>query len=344
MLVREILPQEKDKFDAVASHPMQTWAWGEFRKKTGVEVVRFGLFNGQNIVKNYQITIHNTPKLNWKVGYFPKADEPDDAQIFALNTAAEKYNLVFIKNEPNIYAPVGSNDPKLEKIRNFLTQNQHLPGKPMFTPNSFVLDISPSEDELFANLKQKTRYNIKVAQKNGVTVTVDDSDAAFETYIDLWKKTTKRQAFYSHDEKYHRDMWQQMRDADIAHLIKAVYQDQVLGVWIVFVHNFTLYYPYGASSRQHRNVMANNLLAWDTIRFGKQLNCNKFDMWGSLGANPDKNDPWYGFHRFKEGYGGTLMEFVGTYDFIHDPQKYQVLMMLDKWRWRYLRLRSKLPF
>ena len=344
MIVREVLDQEKDKFEAVTSHPLQSWAWGEFRKATGVEIIRLGAFDGQSLLSSYQISTHLVPKLGWRIGYFPKGGQPDERQIFALKTAAQKYSLLFIKNEPNFYAPAETNDPQLEASRKFLEQNQSELGRPMFTPYSYVLGLNNSADQLFANLKQKTRYNVNLAQKSGVQVVQDDSDQGFEEYIKLWKQTTKRQEFYSHDEKYHRLMWKHMRQDNIAHLLKATYQGKTLGIWILFIYKNILYYPYGASSRENKEVMANNLLAWEAIKFGQAQNCYLFDMWGSLGPNPDKDDPWYGFHRFKAGYGGTLMEYIGTYDYIQDPQRYQLFKILDTWRWKLLRLRSKLPF
>jgi len=344
MIVREVLEQERPKFDAVASHPLQTWAWGDFRQDTGVDVLRLGLFEGQNITKSFQIFTHKVPQLNFLIGYYPRGPQPDDAQIFALKTAAQKYNLVFIKNEPNFYLPADNPGPRLKQSRDFLTQNDHVAGRPMFTKYSFVLDLTPPEDQLFTNLKPKTRYNIRLAQKYGVTVSLDNSDAAFNEYIELWKQTTRRQAFYSHDETYHRKMWQYMSKAKVAHLLKATYQNETLAIWIIFIHNNTLYYPYGSSSRKHKKVMASDLLCWEAIRFGKQAGCNLFDMWGALGPNPSKLNSWYGFHRFKAGFSGTLMEFVGTYDYVVDQNRYKIFTIADKWRWKFLRLRSKLPF
>jgi lipid II:glycine glycyltransferase (peptidoglycan interpeptide bridge formation enzyme) len=343
MFIREPLEVERDKFDAVATHPMQSWAWGEFRKATGVEVVRLALFDGPKLTKSFQITIHTVPKLNFKIGYFPKGSVPDEAQIYALKTASEQHKLIFIKNEPNFYAPNGTSSEQLQLARKFLEANLHKSGRPMFTPYSFVLDINKSEDELLKNMKDKTRYNIRVAQKHGVQIIEDNSESSFEEYLKLLKETTKRQEFYAHTADYHRKMWTAMREAGIAHLLKAVYQGQTLGIWILFIFNKVLYYPYGASSRENRQVMANNLLAWEAIKFGQKYGCKLFDMWGSLGPNPDQNDPWYGFHRFKEGYGGNLMEFVGSYDYITDPQKYQIYRLVDNWRWKFLKFRAKLP-
>ena len=194
-------------------------------------------------------------------------------------------------------------------------------------------------------MKQKTRYNIRVAQKKEVKIIEDNSETAFDEYLDLtFNETTKRQRFYAHDREYHRKMWHALNPAGIAHLLKAVYNSQTLVTWILFTFNDALYYPYGASSSQNRDVMASNLMMWEAIRFGKARNLKYFDMWGSLGPDPDPKDPWYGFHHFKDGYGPTLMEFIGTYDFVIDPPMYQVYKLMDKARWAMLKIKASLPF
>ena len=124
-----------------------------------------------------------------------------------------------------------------------------------------------------------------------------------------------------------------------SHLLTAKYRGKTLATWVLFVFKDTLYYPYGASSSEHRETMASNLMMWEAIKFGKKLGLEKFDMWGSLGPNPDPKDPWYGFHRFKEGYGGKLVEFIGSYDLIINPMLYQLYKIADKIRWLILKLK-----
>lgn len=344
MIIREILDQEKDLFNSVANHPLQSWSWGDFKQANGSQVVRLGAFDGQRLLRTFQITIHTVPHLNWLIGYYPKGGYPDNTEIFAMETVAKKYDLVFIKMEPNVWDKAGQPSDRLTAARDFLLAHNCQKGRAQFTPNTFMLNLTPTEDELFANLKSKTRYNVRLAQKHGVTVSEDNSPEAFEAYINMWKQTIKRQQFYAHDETYQRQMWDYLRQGNIAHLLKAEYQGKILAIWILYIYNNVLYYPYGSSSREHREVMAGNLLAWEAIRLGKQLGCHTFDMWGSLGPNPDKDDPWYGFHKFKEGYGGDLVEFVGTYDYVYNPQRYKMFRIMDRWRWRYLRLRARLPF
>jgi len=88
--------------------------------------------------------------------------------------------------------------------------------------------------------------------------------------------------------------------------------------------------------------MSNNLIMWEVIRFGKKKDCVLFDMWGSLGPEPDKKDSWYGFHRFKEGYGAKVVEFVGSWDLVIKPVLYWGYRGGNKLRWGVLRLKKKL--
>ncbi|MDP3987893.1 MAG: peptidoglycan bridge formation glycyltransferase FemA/FemB family protein [Candidatus Levybacteria bacterium] len=318
-------------FNKKVHHPLQSYQWGEFRKKTGVKVIQGS---------DFQLTIHKIPHLPWNIGYLPKGNLPDKKLIEELRKIGKENRCIFVQLEPNI-SVLSSEVAEWTPRRCGLHPAIH----PLFTKYTFILDLTKSEEELLKKMHPKTRYNIKVAQKHGVEVVEDNSDEAFEEYLKLTKKTTKRQGFYAHTEKYHRLMWDtlsQKSGTDIlsAHLLLAKYKNEVLAAWILFVFKDTLYYPYGASSTQHRETMSSNLMMWEAIKFGKKLGLKKFDMWGALGPNPDKNDPWYGFHRFKEGYGAELVEFVGSYDIIINPLIYHFYKIADKIRWSFLRLKK----
>jgi len=125
-----------------------------------------------------------------------------------------------------------------------------------------------------------------------------------------------------------------------AHLFTAKYKNKILTTWILFIFKDTLYYPYGASSNENREVMASNLIMWEAIHFGKKLGLKKFDMWGSLGPNPELKDPWFGFHNFKQKYGPEHIEFIGSYDLVINPMLYEVYKLADKLRWIYLKLKK----
>ena len=103
MLIREIRPEEQKQFNEIASHPLQTWQWGEFREKTGIEVVRLGMFDGSNLKAGYQITIHPLLKLPFSVAYMPKCPMPTENVVNALKELGTRKQIIYIKVEPNVY-------------------------------------------------------------------------------------------------------------------------------------------------------------------------------------------------------------------------------------------------
>lgn len=231
-----------------------------------------------------------------------------------------------------------SNDHDLRFTISALRNLGLRPGKSLFTRYSFQLDLTRSEDELLAAMKPKTRYNIRLAEKKGVVVEEDNSSEAFEAFQQLTEETTSRQQFFAHNRRYRQLMWESMKSAGIAKLLVARTTDsRVLAIWVIFLYNGGGYYPYGASSNQKRDLMASNLLAWQALKTAKAAGCHTFDFWGSLGPQPDTADPWYGFHRFKEGYGGELAEFAGTWDLVINPTLYAGFTAVNALRWWWLK-------
>ena len=294
------------------SHPLQSPAWGDFRKAMGIEVVR---------LSDWQLTFHTIPHTFWTVGYFPKGPKPTQKMIDELKKLGKQKRAIYIQIEPNT----------TEKVN--LKPSHH----PLFTKYTFILDLTKSEDELLARMHPKTRYNIKVAQKHNVLIKDDTSPEAFREYLRLTQETTSRQGFFAHNKTYHETMWKIMREAGIAHLFTASYEGEVLSAWIVFVWGNTVYYPYGSSSRNHREVMAPTLLLWEIAKWAKKKGLKYFDLWGAMGPEPDIHDPWYGFHRFKQGFTPRLVEFSGSFDLIINKPLYILYTLADTIRWTLLR-------
>lgn len=324
-------PTSKTEFNARVSHPLQSYEWGEFRIKTGIKVIR--KIKGS---KAFQLTIHNAP-FGVKIGYLPKGFLPDLELIEELREIGKKEKLLYIQLEPNVNVEQKKDLESLPLRKSF---------HPLFTKYNFVLDLTKTDEELLANMHPKTRYNIKVAQKHKVEVKENDSNEAFKQYLKLTAETTKRQGFYAHTPTYHKQMWETLRSKTIdpnsltQHLFTASYKEKILTTWMLFIFKDTIYYPYGASSSEHRETMHSTLMCWEVIKYGKSLGLKNFDMWGALSENPDVNDPWYGFHNFKQKFGPKLIELVGSYDLVINPALYTAAKIADKGRWAYLRARA----
>ncbi len=335
---RVLTDKDRNKYDKLVSHIIQSWEWGEFRGKTGVDVVRVGHFDGAKLTKAYQLTFHKVPKLKKTIGYFPKGPMPDKEMVEALKKIGAEKNAAFIKIEPNVELSQKSKG-KVESLEHLGLVKAK---KALFTKYNFVLDLTRSEEQILAGMHPKTRYNIKVAQKKGVEVYESTDERDFEIYLKLYFETTKRQKYFGHTLAYHRLAWKTLRDAKMARVLIGKYPSTSLRTtplvaWMLLNFGDTLYYPYGGSSLEHRDVMASNLVAWEAIRLGKKLKLKTFDMWGALGPEPDTRDPWYGFHRFKAGYGARHVEYIGTYDLVLNPTLYKLLSTADQLRWFLLR-------
>ncbi len=303
--------------DKIATHPLQTSFWAEFRKKWGNELLetKFGV-----------ITLHKIPYTKYKIGMFIKGPAPSKEMLAELKNLAVKHNLIFIKMEPNVI--------KSEKLVELMKVSGAVPGKTLFTPTTFWINLKPNEDEILKSFHPKTRYNIRVAQRNKVVVQEDSSSKAFERYLELTRETVQRQGFYAHTEKYHRLMWETLHKEKIAHLLTATYQGEIITTWVLFVWKDFLYYPYGASTEAHKNVMANNLMMWEAIKFGKKMGLNTFDLWG--------REEGKGFTKFKEGYNPKVVEFLGTWDFVTSPKIYKIYRIAESARWAILKGYSKI--
>ncbi len=323
MELREITDKQKNEYNQTVTHVMQSWEWGEFREKLGTKVLRYGLFEKDRLRVAFQLTFHKIPLINKYVGYLPKGPFPDQELARALKQIAKEHNCAFIKVEPNI-----------QKISNFKFQISNLfrpSPKPLFTKYNFVIDLERSEEELLKNMHQKTRYNIRVAEKRDVKVEERTDDEALEIYLKLYFETTARQGYHGHNEYYHRMVWGILNNAGLARLLIATFEGQPLTAWMLLNFNDTLYYPYGGSSKAHPEVMSNNLVAWEAIRLGKKLKLKKFDMWGAANnPDPDRSDPYFGFHNFKKGYGGDLVEYLGTLDLVVNWPIYLLFTFVDK--------------
>src|SRR3990172_12409062 len=139
-MIREIGISDKKAFNGLSLHPLQSWEWGEFRTRTGLEVVRLGRFSKDQLVESAQLTIHPLPFTRYTIGYLPKCDIPSRQMFEVLVQWGKRHNCIFIKLEPNV-----EKNPNFQyPISNFLvTPSPH----PLFTKYTFQLDISKSEEE-----------------------------------------------------------------------------------------------------------------------------------------------------------------------------------------------------
>lgn len=334
MEIKLIESIDTNQWNLVASNPMQSWEWGEARKKMGIDVLRIGEFSKDQLENIFQITLHKIPFTSYKVGYLPRSVFPSKNVSEFITNYAKTHNIIFVKIEPYIFKTQASS-PKPQVSSNYqIVKSKH----PLFPDWTQIINLNNTEDELLKKMKSKTRYNIKLAQKKGVVVKEVSDENGFDIFLKLYFNTCKRQKYYGHTTQYHKIIWNSLKK-NIAHILIAYYKNIPLTAYELFYFNKVLYYPYGGSSEEYRNLMATNLIMWEAIRLGKKLGAQYFDMWGSLPPNYNQNDPWSGFTRFKEGYGTEFIEFTGSYDLVINKKLYPIYNTINILRKIYLRLK-----
>ncbi|PIR42181.1 hypothetical protein CO058_01605 [candidate division WWE3 bacterium CG_4_9_14_0_2_um_filter_35_11] len=287
------------------NHIVQSDVWGLFKRQMGTPVVKVG---------EIQFTKHKIPGTPFYVGYAPKVNFFEQKfSWIELKKIAKSEKCAFIRFDvPNVLQDSSENSPSQRLISELNSKCKKSPRR-TFTKWNVLLDLSVPEDVLQSNMSQKTRYNSRLAAKKGVIVKIENTEKGIKIFQDLHAQTAKRQCFLPHSREYYTKAFNTLFENKMANILVAYYEDEPVASWMIFNYDGTLYYPFGGSGNDNRNLMASNLMAWEAIKLGKSLDCKLFDMWG---ATSDKLHPYWGFTKFKLGYGGDLVEYIDSYDFV----------------------------
>ncbi|OGK66267.1 hypothetical protein A2313_01165 [Candidatus Roizmanbacteria bacterium RIFOXYB2_FULL_41_10] len=327
-------------WNRVVTHPLQTWEWGEIRQKTGNQILRLALVNDQDQIQQaFLFTLHSLPWGKQIINYAKGPFLPEAVWQYLK----EHYHqtVLLVKLEPEVFIEEAGKY-QLPIYKQHWQDNGldfYLSKSPVFARHTFILDLEPNEAKLLSLMKSKTRYNINLARRKGVVIKDETSDpAAFSIFFKLYQQTIKRQNYLGHSQKYHQTVWEIMKQAGVAKILTAYYQNEPLSSYTLFFYKNTAYYLYGGSSSRHKEVMASNLLMWEALLLAKKQGMKYFDLWGALEKNYSPNHPWAGFHRFKEGYGGLHQAYLPTLDVVFDPIGYWFFSLLWPLRIKILEL------
>jgi len=330
-------------------HLLQSWAWGDLKSRFGWSAVRVQTQAGDAA----QILFRRLP-LGLTLAYVPKGplvDWTDSEQCRALfsliHAEAKKRRAILLKVEPNlerqIALPQLSPAPLLpcspasdlaQAATDFLTQSGFTPADSIQPHTSLIIDLSGDETTILAAMKQKTRYNIRLAEKKGVVVRVGNA-ADVATFYQLALVTAARDSFGVHSLDYYQAAYS-LFAPDRCALLIAEFQGHPLAALLVFSFGQEAYYFYGASANEHRNLMAPYLLQWAAMRWAKNQGCFRYDLWGIPDAGPatleaefeQRHEGLWGVYRFKRGFGGQWVQSLGAFDYVYNPLLYQIY----KWR------------
>jgi peptidoglycan pentaglycine glycine transferase (the first glycine) len=327
----ELNPSEWDEFTSCHPdvHILQTREWGALKDAFGWQSIRLA-----NVGVGAQILFRRLP-LGFSVAYIPKGPLcPRDEPVKNGNAFWEEVDLlcksnraVFLKVEPDTWE-----EPASEEAQSLLPlppPGFRLSPRTIQPRRTLLIDISGGEEQVLARMKQKTRYNIRLALKKGIVVR---SSADLESFYRLMQVTGGRDSFGVHSLSYYRQAYELFHPRGGCQLLMAEFQGEPLAGLMVFSNGTRAWYFYGASANEHRERMPNYLLQWEAMRWARGMGCTRYDLWGvpdadeeTLEANFTRhNQGLWGVYRFKRGFGGRLMRAAGPWDRVYNPWLYAV--------------------
>jgi lipid II:glycine glycyltransferase (peptidoglycan interpeptide bridge formation enzyme) len=312
------------------AHLLQTGEWGELKSSFGWKPVR--LVSGQAGV---QILFRKLP-LGFTVGYIPKLaislQQSALSQEFwrEIDSICKKNRAIFLKLEPDLWDNQKLDILALSEVEGWSATFRTSPHN-IQPPRTIIVDIKDSEDETLAKMKQKTRYNIRLAEKKGVTVRPWDDIASFHKMMLL---TGGRDGFGVHSLEYYKRAYELLQPGQMGELLLAEYEGKPLAALFVARNGNRAYYLYGASTDAERNRMPTYLLQLEAIKWAKKHGCEEYDLWGVPDEDESvleasfetRHDGLWGVYRFKRGFGGQLKRAVQAMDRIYNPLLYSAYL------------------
>jgi len=304
----------------LANHPdahlLQTSAWAALKGAFGWEAhpLRSGDMGAMVLVRRL------APGL--KLAYIPRGPVGGDLLplLPPLDVFCREQCVFALKTEPDARW-----DPDLEAAFHSASLVPSL--QPVQPARTIVIDLRPDEQEILARMKQKTRYNIRLAARKDVTVRGWTDIAGFAR---MMEETAARDEFGAHSQAYYQMAYDLFHPDGGCELFLAEYEGQPLAALMVFARGRRSWYLYGASRDSHRDRMPTYLLQWEAMRWAKAHGCETYDLWGIPDAEeevlerdfPNRSDGLWGVYRFKRGFGGEVVRSMGAWDRIYQPLHY----------------------
>ena len=305
------------------AHLLQTGEWGELKSAFGWKPVRVA-----NSDFGVQILFRKLP-LGFTIGYIPKSN-PDASLLPEIDLVCKQNRAVFLKVEPDFWEGEQPETPALSEVEGWnleLETSKHN----IQPPRTIIIDIRRTEDEILAKMKQKTRYNIRLAEKKGVTVRAWDDVDAFHKMMLV---TGGRDGFGVHSLEYYKRAYELLHPSGLGEILVAAYEGKPLAALFVAQSGKRAYYLYGASTNEERNRMPTYILQWEAMKWAKERGCDEYDLWGvpdedeeTLEADfQSRSDGLWGVYRFKRGFGGEVKRAAQAMDRVYNPLLYWVYL------------------
>ena len=327
MNVRLANNQDREKWNdfLLASHYgsfMQSWEWGEMQANFGLPIWRI-------IVEDNEALLGVTLVLLREVSfgrcwlYLPHGPVfNDDPKVWRLLNDKVKEigtgkRAIFLRSDPLLKQSNG-NDVLLKQSGWQKSEREVQP------KHTLVIDLNKSEEDLLSDMHKKTRYNIRLAERKGVKISFSDTREGMDAFLQLTAEVESRGSFRYHPKKYYEEMQKVFGPKGMLHCAVARSGKEVLAAHLLVSFGEVVTYTHGASSSSKREMMAPHLLQWESIKWAKNNGYKKYDFFGVAEDGSAVDHPWAGITRFKMGFGGERVDYIGAYDLVLDSTFYAI--------------------
>ena len=319
-------------------HLLQTETWAALKNAFGWESQLLTRRDGGELVAGAQLLTRWTPGLRlFSVAYVPKGPVVDwengdrvRAILADLVAQARRRRAILVRVEPNLP------QAEMAELDSVLAASGFRPVERAIQPRRTILvDIKGDEDEILGRMKQKTRYNIRLAERKGVTIRQGGREE-LGSFDRLVRVTGGRNQFGVHSADYYQKAYDLFAAQERVALLLAEFEGRSLAALMLFALGDTAWYLYGASGNEERKRMPTYLLQWEAIRWARARGCTRYDLWGVPDADEEtleaefagRSDGLWGVYRFKRGFGGQLVRWAGAYDHVLNRPLYQLFERL----------------
>ena len=307
----------------------QSYEWGELGPYLGAQTMRVGVIDDVGkLCAAVLILIVRAPIIRRTYFYAPRGPVIDDPSSPALSVLlnfvraeARKQGAFMLKVEPSVS----------DKDENWLLALQkygfHAVPYAVHIRDEWVLNIQPDEKEILAGMKEKWRYNIRLAGRKGVTVRKGEGQADLDAFYNIYITTSERDQFFIHNKTFYEEVSRLYNQDDRFALFLAEYEGKPIAGIIVLRYGRWSWYMYGASSNEQRNLMPNHLLQWNGMQWAKSHGCWYYNFRGIPEVLEEGQELW-GVYVFKRGFGGYAIRSLETHDLVYQPLVYGVYMRM----------------
>ena len=350
-------------------HFLQTYEWGQVKAKYGWTPLyaawdadgRWKVESDPNLLSTFHSPVaaalilkrqilRNAFAARLSILYSPKGPLLDwsnaplrNRVLNDLQSFAKKQGAIFLKMDPDVVLGTGvsdGSDDVIDKngqavVSELKRRGWGYSSDQIQFKNTILIDLNPSSEELLARMKQKTRYNIRLAEKKGVSVRVGNLEDLPMLYK-MYAETSVRDGFVIRNEEYYKTVWElfmagnqpQFSKSQVSNLgapitnyelpftepLIAEVNDEHIAAIFIFYFASRAYYVYGMSHDVHREKMPAYLLQWEAMKRAKAKDYSVYDLWGAPDVF-DESDSMWGVYRFKEGFGGKVVRTLGAWDY-----------------------------